>query len=110
MNDTPPPNTNEEIEPIPPAEARAILDAAISARLGAEWEYDGWIIADRGAYNARLSRGKINVDFYVDLLGEVTVAESNINPAQEYGRALAISFIVGSLLVAVVLARIAGAL
>jgi len=111
MTDTQtPPAQHDDVEPISPREARAILDAAIAARLGPEWEYDGWVVADRGDYNARLSQGKLNVDFYVDLLGEVTVTETDINPAQEYGRLLASSFIIGSVLIAIILARIAGAI
>jgi len=111
MTDTPhTPTQSDEIEPISATEARAILQAAIAARLGPDWEDDGWIIADRGDYTTRLNRGKINMDFYVDLLGEVTVEENDINPAQEYGRLLASSFIIGSVIIAIVLARIAGAI
>jgi hypothetical protein len=57
---------------------------------------------------ARVTRGDKNVDFYVDLLGDVTVEEKDINPAQASGRMVAWVLLLVSLGVAYVLARAVG--
>ncbi len=59
-------------------------------------------------YMARVTRGRINVDFYVDLLGEVSISESEINPAQDSGRVLAWMLLILSLGIAFLLAKIVG--
>ncbi len=98
-----------EIEPIAAEEAREILYAAIRERLGETWEQDGeWVLVDGHDYNARFTRGRINIDFYVDLLGKVTVEENEISPGQEYGRLLAWAFLLASLFLALLIARVAG--
>lgn len=101
---------SEEIEPIPPEEARAILDAAIRTRLGADWEHEegGWVRVTGHDYMARLTRGRTNLDFYVDLLGNVTVEEKELNAAQYTGRILAWLLLGLSLVIALLIARIAG--
>lgn len=99
-----------DIEPIPPEQARAILDAAMRQRLGEDWqdEDSGWQLVTGHDYMARVTRGRRNVDFYVDLLGSLTVEEKEINAAQATGRTLAIIFLLLSLAIAVLLARAVG--
>ncbi len=99
-----------EIEPIAPEQARAILDAAIAERLGANWrdEASGWQLVTGHDYMARLTRGEVNIDFYVDLLGGVTVEEKPITTAQDSGRLIAWVFLGVSLAIAFLLARIVG--
>jgi hypothetical protein len=100
----------QPIEPIAPDAARALLDAAMRERLGADWEDEdsGWQLVTGHDFMARVTRGRINVDFYVDLLGEVTVKESAINPAQDSGRMLAWTLLLLSLAIAFLLARAVG--
>ncbi len=99
-----------EIEPIPADQARAILDAAMKQRLGADWEDEdsGWLLVTGHDYMARVTRGRRNVDFYVDLLGAVSIEEKEISPAQESGRMLAWIFLMLSLGIAFLLARAVG--
>lgn len=101
---------SEPVEPIPPEQAREILEAAMRARLGDDWrdEESGWQWITGHDYMARVTRGRINVDFYVDLLGSVSVTEQEINPAQDSGRLLAWTLLGLSLGIAFLLARIAG--
>lgn len=101
---------SQPIEPIAPEAARALLDAAMRERLGADWEDEdsGWQLVTGHDYMARVTRGRINVDFYVDLLGEVTVQESALNPAQDSGRMLAWTLLLFSLAIAFLLARAVG--
>jgi hypothetical protein len=115
MTDTPPqpnPPLTGEIEPIPAAQARQILDNAIREKLGAGWddEETGWAVVAGHDYMARLTRGRVNMDFYVDLLGNVTVEEKEITPAQEQGRLMAWLLLLGSLIVVFIVARLTGAL
>jgi hypothetical protein len=49
-----------------------------------------------------------NVDFYVDLLGNVTIEEKEISPAQASGRTVAWVLLLISLGVAYMLARAVG--
>jgi len=98
------------IEPIPAEQARILLERAILERCGENWrdEDSGWIFVTGHDYMARLTRGRVNVDFYVDLLGDVSVTESAINPAQESGRILAWMLLLLSLGIAYLLARAVG--
>lgn len=100
----------DEIEPIPAEEAHVILHNAIEKRLGTDWndEIRGWTIITGHNYMMRLTKGNKNVDFYVDLLGNVTVEEKDANPAQTAGRLMAWMFLLGSFLLAMLLAHIAG--
>jgi hypothetical protein len=102
--------SSDPIEPIPPEQAREILERAMAQRLGADWrdEDSGWQIVTGHDYMARVTRGRKNVDFYVDLLGEVTVTEGEINPAQDSGRLLAWTFIGLSLAIAFLVAHSVG--
>ncbi len=100
----------QPIEPIPADEARVILERAIAERLGDDWEDEsvGWVRVTGHDYMARLTRGRVNVDFYVDLLGEVTVETSEISPAQDSGRLVAFVLLLVSAGIAVMLARVVG--
>ncbi|MBL8133977.1 MAG: hypothetical protein JNL42_19100 [Anaerolineae bacterium] len=102
--------TRETIEPISGEQARAILEAAIAERLGAHWrdEDSGWQLVTGHDFMARLTRGRVNVDFYVDLLGQVTVQQSEITGAQDSGRLIAWVFLLLSLGIAFLMARIVG--
>lgn len=97
-------------EPIEASEARKRIMEAIEARLGADWDDDddGWTVIHDGDYYMRLTRGKQNLDFQCDLLGEVTVTARDLNPVQASGRLIAWMILGSSLLLAFVLARITG--
>lgn len=99
-----------QIEPISPEQARALLDAAIAARCGVTWqdEDSGWVLVTGHDYMARLSKGRVNVDFYVDLLGVVTVQERELSPAQTGGRTVIVVLIVVTLGVVYAAARALG--
>jgi hypothetical protein len=101
---------SDDIQPIPPEQAQQILEAAIRERLGDNWQDDdsGWAVVTSHAYMARLTRGRTNMDFYVDLLGSVTVEVREIGPAQDSGRLVAWLLLLLSLAIAFLLARIAG--
>ena len=102
----------DDIQPIPGDEARAILEQAIQDRLGADWndEDSGWAVVASHDYMARLNRGRLNIDFHVDLLGNVTVEEKPVNAGQDTGRLFAWMFLLLSLAIALLLARIVGIL
>jgi hypothetical protein len=100
----------EPVEPISAEQARAALEAAIRQHLGDNWrdEDSGWDIVTQHDYMARLSRGRVNVDFYVDLLGNVEVKTSEISPVQDSGRLIVWSLLIVSIILALVIARIVG--
>ena len=102
----------DEIQPIPGDEARAILEQAIRDRLGEGWDAEdtGWAVVASHDYMARLNRGRVNVDFYVDLLGAVTVEEKMVNAGQDTGRLFAWVFLLLALAIALLLARTIGIL
>ncbi|MBC7869383.1 MAG: hypothetical protein H7Y09_00980 [Chitinophagaceae bacterium] len=99
-----------EVETISADEARALLSAAIRERLGQDWddEQDGWAKVTGHDYMVRLTKGRKNVDFYVDLLGNVTIEEKEINSAQDAGRLVAWMLLLASVLIALAMARLAG--
>ena len=103
-------NTNATPEPITGEAARAILEAAIRERLGDDWddEHAGWTLVSGHDYLARLNKGRVNIDFYVDLLGNVKIEEKPITPGQDQGRATAWLILGGSIVAALIIARIAG--
>jgi hypothetical protein len=96
-----------EIEPISADQARAILQQAIRERLGDNWDDpdNGWTKVTGHDYMARLTKGKVNVDFYVDLLGNVTVEKSELNPAQDSAMLVAGMVLLVSILLAFMIAR-----
>jgi hypothetical protein len=95
---------------ISPEQARLILDRAMRETLGDDWqdEESGWQVITGHDYMARVTRGRVNVDFYVDLLGSVTIERKEINAAQSSGRMLAWTLLGLSLAIAYLLARIVG--
>ncbi len=99
---------SDKLEPIPAEQARAILEQAMRERLGDNWQNEDWVLLTGHDYMARVTRGGKNVDFYVDLLGNVRVEEKAVNPAQESGRLIAWLILLLSLGIAFLLARIAG--
>lgn len=106
-------DTNQgEIEPISPEQAREILQQSIRERLGERWddEETGWAFVSGHDYMTRLTRGRVNLDFYVDLLGKVTIEEKDITPSQEQGRLTAWLLLLGSMIVALIVARLTGAI
>ncbi len=100
----------EPIEPISGEQARVILEQAITDRLGPDWRDadSGWTRVTGHDFMARMTQGLINVDFYVDLLGNVTVEEKPLNPAQASGRLIAWMLLGASLAIAFLIARIVG--
>ncbi len=101
-------NLDNDFEPIAPKEAQKRLEQAIIDHLGEDWDNEdkGWIIVDRTAYQARLNKGKVNLDFYVDLLGEVKMTERETTLVQESGRHIAWFLIALSLAIAILIAQI----
>ncbi len=99
-----------DLDPIPAEQARQILHHAISARLGSDWddELEGWTVISQHDYMARLTKGRRTIDFLVDLVGEVTIEEKEIGGSQEASRTLAFMVLGASVLLAIILARIAG--
>lgn len=110
MPDTTPPPLSDDIDPIPAEQARAILYAAIQTRLGEHWndEESGWRMVTGHDYMARLTRGSRNIDFMVDLLGNVTIEEKAIGAAQMQGRINAWLLLVASLILALLVAYLSG--
>lgn len=98
-----------EIEPIPPEQAREILEAAIRERLGDDWddEQTGWVRVTGHDYMARLARGRTALDFYVDLLGNVTIEKSTRNTPGDNLRLVMLILIALSLVIAFMIVRIA---
>jgi hypothetical protein len=94
---------DQPITPISPDDARQILEAAMAPYLE-----DGWIVRAEHDFMARLTRGKTNMDFYVDLLGEVTREEKPISPVQDSGRLVAWALLLVSFLLAVAVASALG--
>lgn len=97
-------------EPISPEQARMALDRAMAERLGPDWqdEGSGWLLVTGNDYMARVTRGRINVDFMVDLLGKVTVEERPLTPAQTSGRLIAWTLLLLALGIVYLVARAIG--
>ncbi len=96
----PPP---DEVEPISPQAADAILREAL-----APYVAQGWHVMDQGPYAARLTRQDRNLDLRVDLLGQVEARESGLTPLQESGRLVAWMVLLAMLMVALALAAALG--
>jgi hypothetical protein len=98
----------DELEPISPEQARDILEAAIRQRLGDDWqdEDSGWVRVTGHDYMARVTKGRITLDFYVDLLGNVTVERVSSNTAESVRLILwillALSVVIAFLIVRIV--------
>ena len=97
-------------EPIPPEQARLALDRAMAERLGPGWQEEGsgWLLVTGNDYMARVTRGSINLDFMVDLLGNVTIEEKPLNPAQTSGRLIAWTLLLLALGIIYLIARALG--
>jgi hypothetical protein len=107
MNEPTPPNPPE---PIPSELARDILYRAIRERLGEDWDdpETGWTMVTGHDFMARLTRNAHNIDFYVDLLGEVRIEESRGNAALATGRLLLWMLLALSIVIALLIVRISG--
>jgi hypothetical protein len=80
----------QEPQMLPPEDAKDILENAIADKLGDDWENDKWVVVTNTAYMARLNKGRVNVDFYVDYFsGDVTVETSEVDLGQETGKLFA---------------------
>ncbi len=99
---------SDELEPISAEQARAILEAAIRQRLGDQWddEEEGWTLVTGHDYMARLVRGSVTLDFYVDLLGQVRVETSTRNINRENGTLLLVILMGLSIVIALLIVRI----
>ncbi|HYO87304.1 MAG TPA: hypothetical protein VER79_01580 [Candidatus Limnocylindrales bacterium] len=97
-------------EPIAPAEARIALDRAMAERLGPDWQEEGsgWLLVTGNDYMARVTRGRVNIDFLVDLLGQVTVEEKPLSPTQSSGRLIAWTLLLLALGIVYLFARAVG--
>lgn len=100
----------DELDPISAEQARQILENAIVERLGEDWDDEerGWARVTGHDYMARLTRGGTNLDFYVDLLGNVTVKQSKLSLAQTSGGLLLWILLGLSIVIALLIVRIAG--
>jgi hypothetical protein len=91
------------VEPISPAEARQRLEAALDPYL-----QDGWVIRAQHDYMAQLTRGRRNLEFYVDLVGGVTVTEKGLTPGQASGHLIAWVLLLVSFLLVLAIASALG--
>jgi hypothetical protein len=99
---------SHEPQVIPEEEARAILRAAIAAKIGENWDApnSGWTVVSSHAYMARLNKGRANVDFHVNYFtGEVTTEVKEIDSGQDVGRWVAWVLALIFTVLVVVLAR-----
>lgn len=97
----------EEPAIISPQQARQSLDDAIRRKLGEDWR-EHWDIISGHDFMCRLTNGDQNIDFYVDLLGNVTIEEKGQDVTHNAGRIAAWLVLGVSLLLAYTIARIAG--
>ncbi|MDX2074959.1 MAG: hypothetical protein SFZ02_00890 [bacterium] len=97
----------DEPQIISPEEARNALDEAIRQKLGDNWQ-ETWELVSGHDFMSRLTDGKQNIDFYVDLLGQVTIEEKGQDIAHNSGRLVAWLVLGVSLFLAYAIARIAG--
>jgi hypothetical protein len=97
----------DEPQIISPEQARNALDEAIRQKLGDNWQ-ETWDLVSGHDFMSRLTDGEQNIDFYVDLLGKVTIEEKGQDVAHNSGRLIAWLVLGVSLFVAYAIARIAG--
>lgn len=97
----------EEPTIITPQQARQALEDAIRRHLGDDWQ-DRWEIISGHDFMCRLTNGDHTIDFYVDLLGKVTIEEKGRDVMHNAGRIAAWMVLGVSLLLAYTIARIAG--
>lgn len=97
----------------PAEQARENLKQAIADKLGPDWDdpQNGWVITSNHDYMARLNKGRVNVDFYVDYFsGEVRVEANEISSGQDAGRVFAWVLLGLAAVLVIVLARGLGAI
>jgi hypothetical protein len=92
-----------EIEPISPEKSEVLLKKAMEPYLADEWH-----VLYQDAYLARLTRGMRNLDVRVDLLGDIEITESELNPLQDSGRLMAWVVLIAMLLVVMALTSALG--
>lgn len=100
---------SQEPQIIAPEDAHRMLNAAIAQKLGDDWA-EHWDVVSGHDFMTRLTDGKQNIDFYVDLLGNVTIEEKGLDVAHNAGRMVAWLLLGTSLFLVFVIARIAGIL
>jgi hypothetical protein len=100
----------DDFEPIAPTIARERILQALNERLGDDWrdEDTGWLVLHEADYYMRLSRAGRYLDAQCDLLGNVTLEEHASDGTQSTGRMLAWLVLGASLLLAYMLAWLAG--
>lgn len=104
---------HEEPDVIPAEEAKKLLKTAIAEHLGDNWNDadKGWRVVTNHDYMARLNKGRVNIDFYVNYFdGSVTIERSGVNAGQEAGGITAVILLVLVVLFALVAARVLGVL
>lgn len=95
--------TPPEVEPVAPEDARQALDEALAPYLA-----DGWTVLVAHDFMARITRGQQNLDFHVDLLGDVRIEEHDLSPVQDAGRLVAWLLLLVSFLLAIAIASAVG--
>lgn len=103
----PTPLDPDNFEPLSLDESRAIVEAAIAERLGENWRKE-WLVVHNDPTLMRLNNDRTNLDFQIDLLGNVEVTERAANPVQLSGRLVVWAVLLSSLFLAFVLATVAG--
>jgi hypothetical protein len=102
-----PNDSDSEIEPIAPDDAREAIEKKIQSHMP-DWKEQGWMKIYDSNYLVRLHKDRTNLDFQCDLLGNVEIIEREANPMQLGGRLIAWLVLLASLAVALALAILAG--
>ncbi len=92
-----------EVDPISPEEARRRLETALEPYLA-----EGWAVVAEHDYMARLTLGGRNLDFYVDLLGNVEMEEKSLSIGQSSGQLVAWLLLLVTFLVVLAIASALG--
>lgn len=102
--------SESELKTISPDEAQSRLDHAINQHLGEDWQDPryAWTVVSSHNFMARLTDGRRMIDFYVDLLGQVTIEEKIVITNTDNTRFIIGVVLGASLFVAYLIARFAG--
>lgn len=92
---------SQEIDVVQPSQAAAILEPKLK-----ELQEEGWVVLVQTDYMARLTRGKINLDVRVDLLGNLILEEKPLTLVQESGQLVALLLVMVLLFLAFTLATV----
>ncbi|KAB2904023.1 MAG: hypothetical protein KJ064_14960 [Anaerolineae bacterium] len=92
-----------EIEPISPEQAAAIIEPKLE-----DLQAQGWKIISATDYAARLTRDKMNLDVWVDLLGQIEMQEKPLTLMQESGQIIAVVLLIMIVLFVLVLLSVLG--